>query len=86
MENKLPNQKYYVTHTQLRDLRHYERMFEKTADEIKELSVGENNKMQQGFELGKLHSTLRDQYLHLMQLLNEINNHQTIIDHSDKQW
>lgn len=68
---------HYVTHDQLRDLRHYERMFANTAETIKELSVGENNKMQQGFELGKLHSTLRMQSLNMLSLLGEITN-QTI--------
>ena len=69
--------KHYVTHEQLRDLRHYERMFANTAEDIKKLSVGENNKMQQGFELGKLHSTLRMQSLNMLSLLGEIT-HQTI--------
>ena len=64
--------KHYVTHEQLRDLRHYERMFANTAEDIKKLSVGENNKMQQGFELGKLHSTLRMQSLNMLSLLGEI--------------
>ena len=69
--------KHFITHEQLRDLRHYERMFANTAESIKELSVGENNDMQQGFELGKLHSTLRMQSLNMLSLLGEITN-QTI--------
>jgi len=63
---------HYITHEQLRDLRHYERMFANTAETIKGLSVGENNDMQQGFELGKLHSTLRMQSLNMLSLLGEI--------------
>lgn len=63
---------HYVTHDQLRDLRHYERMFANAAETIKELSIGENNDMQQGFELGKLHSTLRMQSLNMLGLLGEI--------------
>ena len=69
--------KHFITHEQLRDLRHYERMFANTAESIKELSTGENNDMQQGFELGKLHSTLRMQSLNMLSLLGEITN-QTI--------
>ena len=69
--------KHFITHGQLRDLRHYERMFANTAESIKELSTGENNDMQQGFELGKLHSTLRMQSLNMLSLLGEITN-QTI--------
>ncbi len=69
--------KHFITHEQLRDLRHYERMFANTAETIKELSSGENNDMQQGFELGKLHSTLRIQSLNMLSLLGEITN-QTI--------
>jgi hypothetical protein len=64
--------KHFITHEQLRDLRHYERMFANTAETIKELSIGENNDMQQGFELGKLHSTLRMQSLNMLSLLGEI--------------
>ena len=64
--------KHFITYEQLRDLRHYERMFAHTAESIKELSIGENNDMQQGFELGKLHSTLRMQSLNMLSLLGEI--------------
>ncbi len=82
--------KHFITHEQLRDLRHYERMFANTAETIKELSVGENNDMQQGFELGKLHSTLRMQSLNMLSLLGEITN-QTIdsvptINPDEMQW
>ena len=81
---------HYVTHEQLRDLRHYERMFANTAEDIKNLSVGENNKMQQGFELGKLHSTLRMQSLNMLSLLGEITV-QTMdavpaINPDERQW
>jgi hypothetical protein len=47
-------------------------MFANTAETIKGLPVGENNDMQQGFELGKLHSTLRMQSLNMLSLLGEI--------------
>ena len=82
--------KHFITHEQLRDLRHYERMFANTAESIKELSTGENNDMQQGFELGKLHSTLRMQSLNMLSLLGEITN-QTIdsipaINPDEMQW
>ena len=82
--------KHFITHEQLRDLRHYERMFANTAESIKELSIGENNDMQQGFELGKLHSTLRMQSLNMLSLLGEITV-QTIdavpaINPDERQW
>lgn len=82
--------KHFITHEQLRDLRHYERMFANAAETIKELSIGENNDMQQGFELGKLHSTLRMQSLNMLSLLGEITN-QTIdsvpeINPDERQW
>ena len=81
---------HYVTHEQLRDLRHYERMFANTAETIKGLPVGENNDMQQGFELGKLHSTLRMQSLNMLSLLGEITA-QTMdtvpaINPDERQW
>ena len=66
--------KHFITHEQLRDLRHYERMFANTATTVEALSDGENNDMQQGFELGKLHSTLRMQSLNMLSLLGEITN------------
>ena len=81
---------HYVTHDQLRDLRHYERMFANTATTVEALSVGENNDMQQGFELGKLHSTLRMQSLNMLSLLGEINNQPMdavpAIDLNDREW
>ena len=82
--------KHFITHEQLRDLRHYERMFANTATTVEALSVGENNDMQQGFELGKLHSTLRMQSLNMLSLLGEITN-QTIdsvpaINPDEMQW
>ena len=82
--------KHFITHEQLRDLRHYERMFANTAETIKELSVGENNKMQQGFELGKLHSTLRMQSLNMLSLLGEITAQTAdavpAINPDERQW
>ena len=82
--------KHFITHEQLRDLRHYERMFANTAESIKELSIGENNDMQQGFELGKLHSTLRMQSLNMLSLLGEITNQTAdavpAINPDERQW
>ena len=82
--------KHFITHEQLRDLRHYERMFANAAETIKELSIGENNDMQQGFELGKLHSTLRMQSLNMLGLLGEITVQSMdavpVIDPDERQW
>ena len=64
--------KYYITREQLRFLDHYQNMFNNVAEDVKGLSSGENTDMQQGFELGKLHSTLRMQSLNMLSLLGEI--------------
>jgi len=67
MENK-----YYITREQLRFLDHYQNMFNNVADRVEGLSVGENTDMQQGFELGKLYATLRDQHLSMLSLTTDI--------------
>ena len=90
IENTMTKNKHFITHEQLRDLRHYERMFANTAETVEALSIGENNDMQQGFKLGKLHSTLRMQSLNMLSLLGEITN-QTIdavpaINPDERQW
>jgi hypothetical protein len=81
---------HYVTHEQLRDLRHYERIFANTATTVEALSVGENNDMQQGFALGKLHSILRMQSLNMLSLLGEITVQTTdavpTINPDERQW
>jgi hypothetical protein len=65
-------------------------MFANTAETIKELSIGENNDMQQGFELGKLHSTLRMQSLNMLSLLGEITAQTAdavpAINPDERQW
>jgi hypothetical protein len=65
-------------------------MFANTATTVEALSVGENNDMQQGFELGKLHSTLRMQSLNMLSLLGEITNQPIdavpAIDPDERQW
>ena len=71
--------KYYITREQLRFLDHYQNMFNNVAEDVKGLSSGENTDMQLGFELGKLHSTLRDQHLHMLSLTTTIG-YQTIKD------
>jgi hypothetical protein len=70
---------YHITHEQLRDLGHYEWMFDSTSEQVKELCNQERSDIEYGFELGRLHSTLRTQYLNMMSLLNTIRK-QTIED------
>jgi hypothetical protein len=72
MENK-----YYITNRQLRDLNHYQEMFDKVSQEIKELCSNEKSDMEYGFELGKMYHTLCDQHLYMLSLITDIQ-YQTI--------
>lgn len=64
--------KYYLTKEQLDCFDHYKRMFENTAERIKELCKGEKDDIVYGFELGELHSSLRQWFVEMMELESEI--------------
>ena len=65
---------YYVTQEQLRTIEHYKEMFDTNADFIKQLCISEKDDIVYGFELGKIHSHLRECYLNMGQLEEEIRN------------
>jgi hypothetical protein len=69
MENK-----YYVTKEQLRFFEHYQNMFDRTAKNIRELCSTETSNMEFGFELGKIYSSLGDQYLSMLSTVTSIKN------------
>lgn len=71
--------KYFITQEQLENIEHYKRMFELNADYIKDLCNGEKDDIVYGFELGRMHSHLRDCFMNMMDLENEIRN-QKIVD------
>ena len=64
--------KYFITKDQLEIISHYKRMFELNADSVKILCDGEKDDIVYGFELGKIHSHLRDCFFKMMELESEI--------------
>ena len=71
--------KYLITQEQLEQIEHYKRMFELNADLVKDLCNSEKDDVVYGFELGKMHSHLRDCFIEMMDLENEIIN-QKVVD------
>lgn len=71
------NASYYITHEQLESIEHYKRMFELNAENIQQLCNSENDDIVYGFELGKMYSHLRECFVDMMNLEDEIRK-QTI--------
>jgi len=71
--------KYLITQEQLEQIEHYKRMFELNADLVRDLCNSEKDDIVYGFELGKMHSHLRNCFMEMMELESEIRN-QKIID------
>ena len=66
--------KYLITQEQLETIEHYRNMFELNADYILELCSGEKDDITYGFELGKMHSHLKDCYCKMIELENSIRS------------
>lgn len=64
---------YFITQEQLDLIEHYKRMFELNASNIKELCDSEKDDIVYGFELGKIHSHLRECFRDMMELENKIS-------------
>jgi hypothetical protein len=58
----------------MEQIEHYKRMFELNADLVKNLCNSEKDDIVYGFELGKMHSHLRDCFIEMMELENEIKS------------
>lgn len=63
---------YYITKDQFDLLDFYKRMFELQADTIRGLCEEERPDVVYGFELGKSYNYLREHYIGMMDLLNDI--------------
>ena len=63
---------YLITQEQLEQIGHYKTMFEFNADLINHLCSSEKDDIVYGFELGKMHSHLRQCFMDMMQLEDEI--------------
>lgn len=66
--------KYFITQEQLEQIEHYKRMFELNADLIQDLCKSKRDSVVYGFELGKMHTHLRDYFVEMMELESEIRN------------
>ena len=71
--------KYFITQDQLEEFDHYRTMFELTADGILDLCKSEKDDIVYGFELGQMHSLLRNKSLKMLELRNEIAD-QKVVD------
>jgi hypothetical protein len=69
---------YLITPEQLDKIDHYKRMFELNADLVKELCSSEQHDIVYGFELGKIHSHLRECFLGMMVLESEVANQKVV--------
>jgi hypothetical protein len=87
MENK-----YYITNNQLRDLSHFQQIFDRTSENIKQLCLEDKHDIEMGFELGKIYHTLRDQHLYMLSLLTDVKNQSQEINNNkpefdnDREW
>ncbi len=64
--------KLEITKDQLETIEHYQRMFNHNADRVQELCNEEKDDVVYGFELGKMHSRLRECFMGMMNLTNDI--------------
>jgi len=67
-------EKYTITQDQFLSLKHYNRMFELYSGIIEDISSKGHDELSLGFELGKLHGDIRDSFLSMAELLNNIKN------------
>ena len=65
---------YLITQEQIEKLEHFKRMFELNAELIQELCCDEKDDIVYGFELGKIHSHLRQCFIEMMALESEIRS------------
>ena len=73
----MKNENYHITKEQLEQIEHYKLMFELNAELIKELCDCEKDDIVYGFELGKIHSNLRQCFINMMELESEIREQQS---------
>lgn len=71
--------KFIITEDQFESIEHFKSMFEVNADTILEMCNSEKPDIVYGFELGKIHSHLRECYFDMGQL-EEAIEHQEIIE------
>ena len=70
--------KYLITQEQLEIIEHHKRMFSHNADLLRDLCNDEKDDIVYGFELGIIHSHLRDCFTKMMVLEGEIRNQKVV--------
>jgi hypothetical protein len=65
---------YKITEEQVESIYDLKRGFEYNASLIKNLCASEKDDVVYGFELGEIHSNLRDCFVRMMELEEEIKN------------
>ena len=65
---------YSITHEQLEQIEHFKNMFDTHADLIQDLCKNEKDDIVYGFELGRIHSNLRDCFIDMKDLVESIKN------------
>lgn len=76
--------KYIINEEQLEEIEHYKRMFELNADKINNLCNSEKDDIVYGFELGQMHSHLRDCFIRMMDLEEAIRKQEVAQGKSKK--
>ena len=66
--------KLTITHEQFQQYIHYRRMFELNSQVIQDLCSAEQDVVTIGFELGKIHSHLRECFSKMLELEMQIND------------
>ena len=64
--------KYLITQEQIEQIDHFKRMFQFNADLVRDLCESEKDDIVYGFELGKMHSHLRDCFMEMLELTDQI--------------
>ena len=65
---------YLITQEQIEKIEHYKRMFELNAEIIQDLCHSERDDIVYRFNLGKMHSHLRQCFIEMMELEDEIRS------------
>lgn len=65
---------YKITQSQFEDIDHLKRMFEHNAERIRKLCSEERSDVVYGFELGEIHSHLRECFMKMDELEDNISN------------
>ena len=66
--------RYFITREQLEDIEYYKRMFDVHSNSIRDLCSSEKDDVVYGFELGEIHSHLRQCFMNMMELENAIRS------------